>query len=62
MSELPFSPDIETFAKPAEMGLTNDMYYDPEHPEVIIRIPKDQEARFLENDPKRIGLAKLVPA
>ncbi len=60
MRELPFSPDLEPFVKPVEVGDTNDIYYDPEHPDVLIRVPKDSEAEFLENDPKLIAVAEKI--
>jgi hypothetical protein len=58
MRETPFSPDIQPFQKPVEVGDTNDIYYDPRSPDTVIRIPKDEEARFLETDPKLIAIAE----
>jgi hypothetical protein len=57
MEKLPFSPEIRPYVKPVEVGDTNKIYYDPNHPEILIRIPKDEEARFMETDP---GLIKVV--
>jgi hypothetical protein len=58
MRELPFSPDIREFEKPIEVGDTNKIYYDPSQPDVLIRVPVDKEARFLQADPKLIGIAE----
>lgn len=58
MRELPFSPDIRPFEKPIEVGDTNQIYYDPRNPDVLIRVPIDKEAMFLENDPKLINIAE----
>jgi len=60
MERLPFSPEIEPFAKPVEVGDTNKIYYDPDHPDVLIRIPTDKEARFLQTDTKLIGVAEKI--
>jgi len=60
MEEAPFSPDIEQFKKAVEVGDTNKIYFDPEHPEAVIRIPIDQEAVFLEDDPKLIKIAEKI--
>lgn len=60
MEELPFSPEIKTFEKPIEVGDTNKIYYDPNHPESVIRVPTDEEARFLENEPALIGIAEKI--
>lgn len=60
MKEAPFSPEIQEFKKPLEVGDTNKIYYDPEHPDVLIRVPTDHESRFLETDPKLIGVAEKM--
>jgi len=60
MKELPFSPEIKPYKKPVEIGDTNEIYYDPDHPETLIRIPKDKEARFLKSDPKLIGITEKI--
>lgn len=60
MEKLPFSPEIEPFVKPVEVGDTNKIYYDPDYPETLIRIPIDKEARFLEIDTKLIGVAEKI--
>jgi hypothetical protein len=60
MEKLPFSPGIQPYIKPAEVGDTNKIYYDPNHPEALIRIPKDKEAKFLETDPKLVGVAEKI--
>lgn len=58
MSERPFSPEIKSFEKPLEVGDTNQIYYDPKNPDILIRIPVDEESRFLESDPKLIRVAE----
>lgn len=60
MNETPFSPEIQPYIKPVEAGDTNKIYYDPNHPEILIRIPKDKETKFLETDPKLIGVAEKI--
>ncbi len=60
MNELPFSPEIRPFIKPVEVGDTNKIYYDPDHPEALIRVPTDEEARFLVADPKLIQVAEKI--
>lgn len=60
MRELPFSPDIKPFEKPIKIGDTNDIYYDPQHPDAVIRIPKDSEVKFLETDTKLISVAEKI--
>ena len=60
MREAPFSPEIQPFKKPVEVGDTNNIYYDPQFPDTLIRIPKDEEARFLETDPKLIAVAEKI--
>ena len=55
---MPFSSEIQPFEKPIEVGDTNQIYYDPRNPEILIRVPIDMEARFLESDPKLINIAE----
>lgn len=60
MREAPFSPEIQPFKKPVEVGDTNDIYYDPQFPDTLIRVPTDKEARFLETDTKLIADAEKI--
>lgn len=60
MNETPFSPKIQPLKKAVEVGDTNQIYYDPDHPESVIRIPTDKEAKFLKNDPKLINIAEKI--
>ncbi|MBI2121997.1 MAG: hypothetical protein HYT98_02640 [Candidatus Sungbacteria bacterium] len=60
MEEAPFSPEIQPYKKPVEVGDTNKIYYDPSHPDVLIRIPIDKESKFLETNPKLIGIAEKI--
>lgn len=60
MKESPFSPEIRPYIKPVEVGDTNKIYYDPNHPEVLIRVPIDKEAKFLETNPRLIGVAEKI--
>jgi hypothetical protein len=60
MREAPFSPGIQPFKKPIEIGVTNNIYYDPKSPDVLIRIPKDEEVKFLETDPKLIRVSERI--
>lgn len=60
MNELPFSPEIRPFIKPVEVGDTNKIYYDPNHPGGLIRVPTDKEAKLLEADPKLIQVAEKI--
>ena len=58
MKEIPFSPEIQQFNKPLEIGDTNQIYYDPQNPDILIRIPVDKEARFLAVDTRLIKIAE----
>lgn len=60
MEKAPFSPEIQEYNKPVEIGDTNKIYYDPSRPDVLIRVPIDKEAKFLETDPKLIGIAEKI--